>query len=273
MGELGELLRKTREEKGLSFAQVEEVTKIRSGFLQALEEEDYDRLPAPAYVKGFLRNYALYLDLDPQEVLSLYEQPEAPAEATSIPMMLDEPLEPLTLRRVWPVGLALVVIVAVVASWWGYQRYYGTTPFARATATATATATPTATTAPPATPTPPTPTVPPATATPSPTRTAIRTATPTAVRLELSVEIVDRRSWLLVEADGERVFAGILEPGARDTWTARERIVLRAGDAAAVRVTLDGHELGPFGEVGEVVEREWTVPGVPTRTPAPTAAP
>jgi cytoskeletal protein RodZ len=277
MGELGDLLRKTREEKGLSFAQVEEVTKIRSDFLQALEEEDYDRLPAPAYVKGFLRNYALYLDLDPQQVLSLYEQPEAPAETTSIPMMLDEPLEPLTLRRVWPVGLALLFIVVVVISWWGYQRYYGTTPFARATATTTPTTEPTATPTPPteptATPTPPTPTVPPATNTPSPTRTAIRMPTPTTVRLELSVEVVDRRSWLLVVADDERVFAGILEPGARDTWTARERIVLRAGDAGAVRVTLNGQELGLFGEVGDVVETEWTVPGVPTRTPAPTTAP
>jgi cytoskeleton protein RodZ len=273
MGELGDLLRKTREEKGLSFAQVEEVTKIRSDFLQALEEEDYDRLPAPAYVKGFVRNYALYLDLDPQQVLSLYEQPEAPAETTSVPMMLDEPLEPLTLRRVWPVGLVLLLIVVVAISWWGYQRYYGTTPFARATATATAMPTTAPTAEPTATPTPPTPTVPPATATPSPTRTAIRTPTPTAVLLELSIEVVDRRSWLLVEADGERVFAGILEPGARDTWTARERIVLRAGDAGAVRVTINGQELGLFGEVGEVVETEWTVPGMPTRTPPPTTAP
>jgi len=265
MSELGDLLRKTREDKGLSLAQVEEATKIRSDYLQALEEEDFDLLPAPVYVKGFLRNYALYLGLDPQEVLSLYHEPETPAETTPVPTMLDEPLEPFTVRRFWPVALIPLLIVVVAVGWWGYQRYYGATPFARATATPTTTPT--------ATPTPPTPTLPSPTVTPSPTGTASPTPAPTAVGLELSIEVVGQRSWLLVLADGERVFAGILEPGAKDTWRASERIVLRSGNAGAVRVTLNGQALGLFGENGQVAEQEWTVPGVPTRTPVPTTAP
>lgn len=91
--------------------------------------------------------------------------------------------------------------------------------------------------------------------------------------LELSIEIVGERSWLLVIADGERAFAGILEPGAKNTWTARERISLRAGVPNAVMVTLNGESLGQFGEAGQVVEREWTAPGVPTLTPVPTTSP
>jgi hypothetical protein len=91
--------------------------------------------------------------------------------------------------------------------------------------------------------------------------------------LELSIEVVGQRSWLLVLADGERVFAGILEPGAKDTWRVSERIVLRSGNAGAVRVTLNGEALDLFGETGQVLEKEWTVPGVPTRTPVPTTAP
>jgi cytoskeleton protein RodZ len=265
MGELGDLLRKAREDRGLSLAQVEAATRIRSDYLQALEREDYDRLPAPVYVKGFLRNYALHLDLDAKQVLSLYEQPEAPAETTPVPMMLDEPLEPLSLRRFRPVGLAALLIAVVAISWWGYQRYPGKIPFVRATATPTAAFTATAA--------PPTPTVLPPTATPSPARTASPTLTPTVVGLQLSIEVVGERSWLLVQADGERVFAGILEPGAKDTWTARDRIVLRSGNAGAVRVTLNGQALGLFGEIGQVVETEWTMPGVPTRTPVPTTAP
>jgi hypothetical protein len=90
--------------------------------------------------------------------------------------------------------------------------------------------------------------------------------------LELSIEVVGERSWVLVEADGERLFAGILEPGSRDTWTARERISLRSGNAGGVRLMLNGEDLGPFGEVGQVVEQEWTAPGVPTLTPEPTTA-
>lgn len=265
MGELGDLLRRTREEKGLLLEQVEQETRIRVQFLEALEEEDYDRLPAPVYVKGFLRNYAAYLGLDPQEVLSLCQEPETFAPAVAAPAMLDEPLEPVTIRRYWQV-LVLVSAVVVVLALWAYQRYYGgTLPFTRFVAPPTSVPTTTPTSVPPS------PTVPPTVA-PSPTRTLRPTVTPTVVGLHLSIEIVDQRSWVLVLADGERVFAGILEPGAKDTWTARERMVLRSGNAGAVRVTLNGQDLGLFGETGQVLEQEWTMPGVPTRTPAPTTA-
>jgi hypothetical protein len=116
--------------------------------------------------------------------------------------------------------------------------------------------------------------------TPSPTRTSqftptlTPTLTPAAVTtLELRLEVIGERAWLLVQADDERVFAGILEPGATDTWTAHERIVVRCGNSGAVQITLNGQSLGLLGEMGEVVDREWTVAGVPTLTPAPTSTP
>jgi len=194
MGELGDLLRRSREDEGLSLAQAEEATRIRREFLQALEDEEFARLPAPVYVKGFLRNYATYLGLDPQQVLALYAGPGSEIEPMAPPAMLDEPLEPLSLRRFWPVSLVVLAIAILVIGWWAYQQRYGTTPFARATATPTSTLT--------ATSAPPTPTSPPPTITPSPTRTATPTVAPTPVGLELSIEIVERRSWILVLADG-----------------------------------------------------------------------
>ena len=72
MSELGEMLRKAREKKGVSLAQVEEVTRIRQKFLRALEEGERDSLPEEVYVRAFLRSYARYLDLSPDEVISLY---------------------------------------------------------------------------------------------------------------------------------------------------------------------------------------------------------
>ena len=72
MGELGQLLRQTREEKGISLDQVAEDTRIRVSYLEALEQEDYDGLPTPGHVHGFLRNYALYLGLDLDEVQELH---------------------------------------------------------------------------------------------------------------------------------------------------------------------------------------------------------
>ena len=266
MGELGNILRQGREALGLSVEQVEEATKIRGQYLQALEEESFEELPAAVYVRGFLKNYSQFLGLDPQEVLALYlgTQPtEAPGPTAP---MLDEPLDPFRLRRWWPIAFIPVLFTAVAVSLWGYQRYYGAASVTSPTSTPTSRPTHTSI--------PSSPTVPQQTLTPVPTETAVPSVTvtpsPTRLVLELRVEVVGSRSWLLVLADGQRVFAGILEPGAIQTWAARERISLRSGNAGAVQIGLNGEDLGLFGEVGAVLEREWTAPGVPTSTPVVT---
>jgi len=74
MGELGTWLRETREAQDLSLEEIEAQTRIRRIFLQALEEGDYGVLPGEVYVRGFLRNYALYLGLDPEEVRRRYNE-------------------------------------------------------------------------------------------------------------------------------------------------------------------------------------------------------
>jgi cytoskeletal protein RodZ len=66
MFEIGNSLREARLRQGLDFPQVEQATKIRGKWLRALEEEQFDVLPAQTYVKGFLRTYAEYLGLDGQ---------------------------------------------------------------------------------------------------------------------------------------------------------------------------------------------------------------
>ena len=65
MFEIGTTLREARVRRKLTLQQVEEDTKIRVKYIQAMENEDFDVMPAPAYVKGFLQTYATYLGLDP----------------------------------------------------------------------------------------------------------------------------------------------------------------------------------------------------------------
>jgi cytoskeleton protein RodZ len=62
--EIGSTLRQARERRRLGLDQAEAETKIRARYLRALEEEQFDVLPGPAYIKGFLRTYAEYLGLD-----------------------------------------------------------------------------------------------------------------------------------------------------------------------------------------------------------------
>ncbi len=71
--ELGHILREARETKGYTLREVQEKTRINSRFLEALETGDFDRLPTPTHVRGFLRNYSRFLGLDPEPMLERYE--------------------------------------------------------------------------------------------------------------------------------------------------------------------------------------------------------
>jgi cytoskeletal protein RodZ len=70
--EIGNSLREARLRRELDFRQVEQATKIRSRYLRALEEEDFESLPAETYVRGFLRSYADFLGLDGQLFVDEY---------------------------------------------------------------------------------------------------------------------------------------------------------------------------------------------------------
>jgi len=71
---VGEILQRARERKGITLTKVEEDIHVRAKYLQALEYGDYEELPGEVYVKGFLKNYARYLDLDPENILKLYRR-------------------------------------------------------------------------------------------------------------------------------------------------------------------------------------------------------
>ena len=72
MFEIGNSLREARLRQSLDFPEIEQATKIRGKYLRALEDEQFDMLPAQTYVKGFLRSYAEYLGLDGQLYVDEY---------------------------------------------------------------------------------------------------------------------------------------------------------------------------------------------------------
>ena len=68
---LGATLRKAREDQGRTLEEVQESTKVRKGFLDALENEDFASLPPRIYAIGFIRKYANYLNIDPTPLVAL----------------------------------------------------------------------------------------------------------------------------------------------------------------------------------------------------------
>jgi len=74
MPEIGETLREARMRRRIDMTEVESATKIRGKYLRALENEEWDLLPGPTFVKTFLRTYAEYLGLDARLLVEEYRQ-------------------------------------------------------------------------------------------------------------------------------------------------------------------------------------------------------
>ena len=299
---LGEWLRQRREELGIDLDRAEAETRIRARFLQALESEDFEDLPGPVVGRGFLRNYATYLNLDPQEATRLFSEQVAPPEPESLSAeqpspFTSDPFRPVPLHempgrvrsRLWIVGLLVIVAVAVaILVWQGYptisdwlaSHTSAIDPNPRQQATGmvltTATHTPTtiATTAVPvvASPARETP-IPEITLSPTWTPSPAPTSTPsvyTGIFLEL---VFTDTSWIQVTVDGVRQFQGELPIGTYRSWYGEDRIELRIGNAGAVMATINGQSLGALGNTGEVVERIFEKMGEQVSEASPTPQP
>ena len=114
---LPERLYAARERKGVDLYRAERDTKIRARYLGALERGDYKELPGAVYTKGFLRNYALYLGLDPEDVLEQWRRERGDARdaapVITVPRPIAAPRPGLTFSpSVVVVALLTVVVLA-----------------------------------------------------------------------------------------------------------------------------------------------------------------
>lgn len=80
MDKVGRILAEAREARGMSIDDVASITKVSRSILQAIEDGDSSGLPAPVYVRGFVRAYARAVGADAQEALRLLSQLQLPAE-------------------------------------------------------------------------------------------------------------------------------------------------------------------------------------------------
>jgi hypothetical protein len=122
MAEIGPTLRDARIRARIDMTEVENQTKIRAKYLRAIENEEWDLLPGPVYVKSFLRTYGDYLGLDSrmlvEEFKQRYERPqdhELARPIASVPRDRERPRMPRPSLPSWaPIALVLAVIVAAL---------------------------------------------------------------------------------------------------------------------------------------------------------------
>ncbi len=122
---LPERLYAARERKGVDLYRAERDTKIRARYLGALERGDYKELPGAVYTKGFLRNYALYLGLDPDDVLLQWRKERGDvkeqAPAIVVPRPIAAPRQGLTFSPSIVVVALLTVVVLAFGAYLGVQ--------------------------------------------------------------------------------------------------------------------------------------------------------
>jgi hypothetical protein len=290
----GEFLRKARSDLDLSYEEVEKKTRIRAKFLQAFEAGIPDPALSEAQIRGFLRNYALLLRLDADQVLANFDQarlrankrrwfrpkthiPAAPADAPKTvltPAIQTQTLPAVpTARRtlrtlIWGV-LALVFAGMIAVGGWLIYRQVTWQPDPNPAENP-----PLATNALGGlniteltfTPTPPLP---------SPLPTSGGLSLPplnTTDGLVLFIN-VQARSWVEIQADGVLQYRGILRPGVGVQYEGRESIRLRTSNAGGLEISLNNQPLGVLGGQGELYEQTFTRGSLSTPTPAPTWTP
>jgi cytoskeleton protein RodZ len=246
LASFGEELRREREIRGISLKEIADATKISKRFLEALERNDHRTLPAPVFTRGFVREYARYVGLNAEEMVNRYnfaaandDRIEKPPQVEKYPQTPVRDISPKPPRkrgippayaRVDRNIIASVIIAALLAgvAWWAVQhrRVDAETP-ADAVAPVTASAA-----------------VPP----PLPARPAQDDST-----LRLAVEVIDN-AWVVLEADGKTIVNAEMVRGERRTFEANESFRFRnIGNAAGLKLTLNGATVPPLGADGEVV--------------------
>ena len=91
MESLGEKLRAAREEKGMTIDQVGRETNITVRYIEALETENFGKFPGETYITGFLRSYGNFLNLNVQELLSLYRAHKIQEQPIPVEQLLKPP--------------------------------------------------------------------------------------------------------------------------------------------------------------------------------------
>ena len=309
---VGQLLRETREARGQTLEDAERSTRIRAKFLAALEADNFAALSSTAQARGFLNNYAQYLGLDTGLILDRYDQTRArrsilpslrpstnrrsperrqgevrPAgrtaaapgrQAGAAPTPRSAPAPGAHLgrapqvrsRRPRLLSPDLLVATVITLLLVGLLLWGSSQLAAGLAATATSTFTGDRSEGGSTLEAVGTTTLPPAEA----TATIILPA-PLASYTGVNVMVrAEQRTWLRVTVDGVEAYVGLLPPGESRDFVGQSVVEVVTGNGKGTRVIWNGQDQGVLGELGEVVDRLWTLTGMviptPTITPTPT---
>jgi cytoskeletal protein RodZ len=211
------MLRDARHKKNLSLEDVAAATRIKVPFLAALEDGDYASLPGPAYVTGFLRNFAHAVGLHPDDVVQEYNayRPRSQPDVKAATRVLASGYHRENRTRfLW--GLAAMVLLLAAA--YAIKQYNDASAHSYTPVQVTSSS---------------------LGGTISPTPKPQKALKPVHVTLKAVSPV-----WVRVSVDGQRAFEGILSNRAPRTWTGHKAVYVLTLNGSQLRATFNGHSQG-----------------------------
>ena len=290
---VGKYLQQERERKGLTLEAVSLATRISSKNLEAIENDDFASLPAPIFIRGFLKTYASFIGLEPYKVVSLYETQTG---IIGLPAPKGLQAEKQAPRKKWLLAIPILIILIGGGIYWllspqkaPQSPSLSPTPSSPAPVVEVGKASLPLPAAPPVKekPTVPekmvkpqpekkpeskAPPAPPKILTPSSAApsaaipgspAAASPAAPGEEKKErrhiLRVQAKEQ-TWVRIQADDQPEFEVLLEPQEKAVWTARRQLKITLGNAAGLDMAFNGKMVGPFGARGQVVHLQFPLP-------------
>lgn len=245
---VGTILKEARLAKGLSIADAEQATSVRARYLEAVENDEYEKTPGEVFLKGIIRNYGNYLGLDGLELVKLYKANHQGVAAENINSAGIREVEKVRLNiqlkekrdigsgtgrfempqlpmKQIAAGLAVVVLLGI-----GYVAvpkvidYFKNMPQAEQKQEEVQ----------------------------ANASTAVK---PPSVLDKVQVEMEAKDScWTEVTADGKEVFVGMLNAKDKRTFEAKDKIVVKYGNIGAMKLIVNGQPVDLKGEHGVAVK-------------------
>lgn len=260
MESIGKILYDARVAKGLTLLDAEKATSIRCSYLDALEQDDYSKLPEEVFIKGIIRNYGNYLGLNGPELVDLYKANKAGIQVDEVKSKgireVDTVKMNISLKQHRSAGSgvdayqspnskkslakqilagALGVIILVggyfampIAMEWLHSKNAAEEPAVAAVVIPTETKTETKKEEPPV-------------------------VIPVIENVKVEM-IAHGKCWLEVTADGKNIFEGMLNANDVNQFEAKEKLVIKYGNVGVMEVKVNGKPVSMQGEQGVAIK-------------------
>lgn len=249
---VGELLRKRREESGQDLREISKTLKIKYDYLKAIEDEDFEKLPVEVYVKGYIREYAEFLKLDPEIAINAYTQQILPPKDKYRGISEKEITRKKKLKVRYLLIPSLLVLLIITISFILFPSSRKTPEMpVQTTKPKKEVSTPYIETKKKV----PMPQVGTKKEISSP---SLETKKENILKSEKFPHVLEvfatETTWLLVNIDNTNAKEMLLKPGASVKLQAKNVFLLKIGNAGGVKLVFDGKEIGKIGEKNQVIK-------------------